>query len=181
MATLDDTLSSIVRIVLGDSADVMEENGPVGWVEDDVNVTWQVLGWTRQGVDERRYSEIGPAGTLQERIYGNRSMRVQFKCDTNAQTIENSADDIADRLVSGFMRSDVEEALASVDVGVPRCGIPRTIPYRDAHGDMRSVCVFEAAFPFSRRTQGGTVQRIDAVEFASEDTTPAVPPTTVTR
>ncbi len=181
---LDATLRACVRLIRNDpDFDVQTEGRADGWANDAASVRFVVLGVPRQGVDEQRFSLNGD-GTLREMVRGNRTLRLQVTCDTNAQTWETLSTPLADDLVLGFQRTDVAALLEVENLGVPVCTEPRHVPYRDAHGDWRSASVFEAVFPWSARhvvPAAVTTDRIGQVEFAGtvDPDAHAIGPTTV--
>lgn len=149
--TLDTTLLAAVALVRpGIDVKIDGKPGAVGWDIDAANVKIQRLRVPRQGVDEQRLTVSGVDGLMRERIFGNRTLVLQFTCETNSQTLASTAEELADDLVAGLSREDVTALLATEFVGSPRCSDVRVVPYRDAHGDWRSAAVFEAAFPWSR-------------------------------
>jgi hypothetical protein len=164
---LDATLIACVRLIRDDpDFDVQIDGNQDGWASDALNVRISGLGIARQGVDEVRLRASGDV--LSERIFGNRTLRLQFTVDANSQTWLASAQEAADDLAAGLSRADVATLLRAENLGVPRCSDIRIVPYRDEHGDWRSAAVFEAVFPWSRRhvpAASVTVDRIGAVEF----------------
>lgn len=164
MATPEEDFATIVNLIAPDVAtqDVQGDEQSSGWISDDMAVTFQIVGFLRKGVDERRTTPEGDS--LRERIYGFRTMRVQFTCDGNRQTLGLTAPEVADALIAGFNRTDVEEILAGQNLGVPRCTDVRQTDYQDPHGDARSAATFEAQFPASRRVAGGLIVPIKSVE-----------------
>lgn len=159
-----------VRVIMADpAADVRWYDRTSTWVNDEAHVEITPLGVPRYGVDEQRLKASDPpATTLQETVYGNRSLRLQFVINTNDQDLEDSAVDLADVLIAGFSRYDVSLLLEAEHVGIPRCGPVRSIPAPDAHGDIRSIAVFEAVFPWSRVHTGSVVPTIGSVEWSGE-------------
>lgn len=163
--SLESDLDAIVKLIRSDvTIGTKSDDGIDAWKNDEQEVTYALLGYRRQGVDERRTALEGE--DIRERIYGNRTLRIQFTVNTNKQTFENTALEIADDLIAGFNRTDVEDVLAAHELGVPVCTDPREITLVDAHKDGRSVAVFEAAFPASRRTGGPLITRIKRVVSA---------------
>lgn len=175
---LDDTLIACVRLIRDDpDYDVKIDGRPdaVGWATDSGNVRISGLGIQRQGEDEQRLRASGDV--LTETIFGNRTLRLQFTVDTNSQTWADTAQEAADDLRAGLCRQDVIALLNVENLGVPRCGDVRIVPYRDDHGDWRSAAVFEAVFPWSRRhtpPAGVTIDRIGAVEYTGSPITGGV-------
>ena len=161
--SLESDLSDIVHLINPaiPAIDTQPDDGTSAWVNDEVSVTVQLLSAPRQGHDERRLARAG--NQVRERVYGNRSLRVQFTVNTNKQTFAQTALEVADDLTAGLSRSDVSDILEARDLGVPVCSPVRQVNAPDAHGDVRSIAVFEAVFPSSRRHTGALVDRIDAV------------------
>lgn len=158
--TLEETITAAIRLILPDvqTTGIATDDGASEWLDDTASVTFTKIGYLRQGVDERRYTVEGDS--LRERVYGNRTLRVQFTCETDRQTLELTADELADTLIAGFERTDVEELFAALDLGIPACLPVRQVNYPNAHGDIRSAAVFEAQFPASRRHTGGLIAPI---------------------
>lgn len=165
--TLQETIIACVRLILGDpSFDVRWYDKRSAWVSDTGHVEIVQLTTPRFGVDEQRLEPIGQDGaTLQETIYGNRQLRLQFTCNTNDQDLDESGPELAESLVAGFSRHDVEELLAAVHVGVPRSQGTRVVNAPDAHGDERSIGVVELWFPWSRSQEGGKIKSIATVHY----------------
>lgn len=130
-------------------------------------VTLRVASITRLGIDERRASQA-TATNLRERIYGNRTLRIQMIVDTNDQDLLDSAQEQADLILAGFMRSDVETLLMRSDLGVPVAGPVLVTNAPDAHGDERSIAIVDLVFPWSRCLTGGLVPLLDAVEIGTQ-------------
>jgi hypothetical protein len=162
--SLESDIAEIVHLIRSDVqiVDVQGDEQSSGWISDDMGVTFQIVGFLRRGVDERRAAVEGDS--LRERIYGFRTMRVQFTCDGNRQTLGLTAPEVADALIAGFNRTDIEEILAGQNLGVPWCTAVRQTDYQNIHGDARSAATFEAQFPASRRVAGGLVVPIKSIE-----------------
>lgn len=163
---LDDTLIAVVRLIRDDpDFDVKIDGKPnaIGWISDSAHVTIARQRVPRQGVDEPRYTVSGVDGLMRERIRGNRTLVLQFTCETNSQTLADTAEELADDLTAGLAREDVLALLAVEQVGSPRCTDVRVVPYRDAHGDWRSAAVFEATFPWRRLHVPATDATLDRI------------------
>lgn len=164
---LDETLIAAVRLIRP-AIDCKIDGKPgdsIGWIADSEHVTIQRQRLARQGVDEQRLT-IDGQGDMHETIRGNRTLVLQFTCETNSQTLDDTAEELADDLVAGLSREDVTALLWTELVGSPRCGDVRVVPYRDAHGDWRSAAIFEAVFPWKRDhvpASSVTVDRIGRV------------------
>jgi hypothetical protein len=162
-------LIASVRLILADpAADVRWYDRTSEWVNDTAHIEIVPLSVPRYGVDEQRLASIDASTSVQETIYGNRSLRLQFTVNRNDQDLADSAVDLADVLVAGFARYDVSLLLEAEHVGIPRCGPVRAISAPDAHGDIRSIAVFEAVFPWSRVHTGGIIPTIGSVEWSGE-------------
>ena len=176
--TVQETLIACVRTIIGSGADVRLYDKQSMWVDDTAHVEITILSMPRIGVDERRVTAEGDS--LRERIYGNRSLRVQMLCNTNDQDLAQSGQELADSIVAGFMRTDVEEALALVDLGVPRSLPVRTSNARDDHGDTRSIGIVELWFPWSRSQTGGLIGTIGQVDYTGTIDNLTPPDATIT-
>lgn len=179
---LDATILACVALARP-GLDAQIDGTPAGgsWTDDAASVRISRLSSARQGEDERRRGFSG--ADMIERVFGNRTLRLQFSCEANSQTWEDTAEDLAEDLRTGLVRSDVEILLAAENLGVPRCTDVRSISYRDAHGDWRSAAVFEAGFPWSRvhtPAAGTTQDRIGSVEFTGTTDAGTIGPETVT-
>lgn len=186
---LDSTLAAVVRLIRDDPAfDVRidgkgESGSSIGWATDSGHVRISRLAIARQGQDEQRLAAGGVGGlVLRERVFGNRTLRLQFACETNAQTWASTAEEMADDLRAGLIRQDVADLLWTERLGQPRCTDVRSVPYRDAHGDWRSAAIFEAVFPWSRlhaAPEDTTTDRIASVEYTGDADGHALGPETV--
>ena len=169
--TAQEAIIASARLIIGDpAADVRWYDRRSTWVNDRAHVEIIPLSVPRFGVDEQRLAQIpnSPTSEARETIYGNRSLRLQFTVNTSNQNLAASAVERADDLIAGFSRYDVSLLLEAEHVGIPRCGPVRAISAPDAHGDVRSIAVFEAAFPWSRAHTGGTIPTIGSVEWSGE-------------
>lgn len=173
--TVQEIVIECVRIILDNpSADVRWYDRTNEWVEDSAHVEITVLSIPRVGVDEKRTSPEG-ATNVRERIYGNRTLKLQIVCNTSDQDLLDSGQELADQIGTGFNRSDVSDLLASVDLGVPRSTPVRAINAPDAHGDQRSIGAIELWFPWSRSQRGGLLGTIGTIAYTGDvDETPIV-------
>ncbi len=148
-----ETLIACIRLILDDpEADVYVGDGPSAYRNEALSIQIRRLSSARVGVDERRYSVDPDDGTLRERIYGNRLLRIQVDVDTPRQSaFEETAEEVADDLIAGFSRTDIAALLNAIDLGTPRAQPTRVNNLEDEHRDVRSIATFELWFPASRR------------------------------
>lgn len=143
MTPLETALVYTIRLALGPSADVRWEDASSTWADDTLSVRLQYVSRTRIGRDERRYRPPAVGLGLLEVIRGNRVSRVQVTINANAHGV---AVDVADALTAHMHASVVEAAFAAINVSAPRPEAVRQINAQDAHGDVRSIAVFEILF-----------------------------------
>lgn len=173
-------LVAAVRLAM-DAADY-----DVGWADRESRwrsaagcVRLSPLSFTRRGRDERRYSDEGDFD-LQERIYGVRRLTVQFLVEAQDQDLADSAAAIAERIVAGLRRSDVEDLLVVAGIGVATIGETRQINAPDEHDRVRSIWAFDVAFNAHTSIEGPVIPAVLAVEYAGDITNgPDIPATEI--
>lgn len=177
--TAQEAVIQCVRLILNDpSADVRWYDRASTWVNDSAHIEITVLSIPRVGVDEPRH--VAEGLNLRETIYGNRTLKLQLVCNTNDGDFLDSGPELADRIVAGFMRSDVEAVLQGAHLGVPRSVPVRTINAPDAHGDIRAIGAVELWFPWSRADRAGLLNTIGTIAYTGTVDDVAQAPVTVT-
>jgi len=169
--SVQSTIIACVRLILDDPTyDVHWVDLTSKWVSDASHVELQVVSIPKIGVDERRTTPEGsPEGHyVRERIYGNRSLRVQITCNTSNQNLEESGQELAETICAGFARSDVEALLSAASLGIPAPQGVRVANSRSSHGDIRSIAIAELWFPWSRSQTGGLIGTIGEIVFESD-------------
>ncbi len=156
-----------VRLIMDDpDYDAIWLKRTTGWRTESGKVAINVLSVSRIGVDETRHADEG-SDDVRERTYGNRTLRVQFTCESDDQSPESSGMEIAEVLGAGFMRSDVLALLEADDVGNPRPQTPIDVSY-ESDDTERSAAVIEIWFNASRIGAGPLVPIILAAEVSGE-------------
>lgn len=110
----------------------------------DAEVKLDVVSFEGIGVDEPRRTILDEG--IQDRMYGVRTLRIQFTCEVQHQTLGASAMFLADQVMSGLRSTPARAALMSANVAPALTSVARAIPYTDDHGRRRSVVVFDILF-----------------------------------
>lgn len=163
--SLDAALIAATRAALNaPTFDARIEMRADAWRSDAQSILIRWAGFERLGHDEKR---LVPTGlNVRETIEGARVLRIAFICDSHRQDFEESAEDLADRLMAGFQFSTVEEILDTVNLARPVFGAVLNTSAPGRYDDARSLVIVNARFNYSRTVQGplhGTIGASTAV------------------
>jgi hypothetical protein len=164
VTAFETALIAAVRLAVADpTADVYWRDGSSAW-RAPVSYALSHVSVSARGKDVRTLGTV-TAGSAPETIRGNRVRLVQVTIDAPTQ---DAAIELADILKAGIRASECEALFNAENVSAARPRDVRSIPYKDAHGDVRSAAVLEIAFNLTRSVTVGTVPIVAQIEVTGE-------------
>lgn len=157
-ALIRSTLQTVVSTALG--------GAPVRWAGVGATSGWasaasaelMLRSLTISGRDEDRWTYNGD-GTITRYVFGNRTLNVQIKVETNAQTLEDSAHAQAEAVVLALYGGCADLSAANLGLGTVRT--VRSADYCDCDGRQISAVILEAAFNTTSYQLCETIDRIE--------------------
>lgn len=141
----------------------------------DLHIRLSVLGGIRQvGRDERRTTYDAGTDTNVERIYGNRSVPISIRVESQDQDLASAAYATAEVIRAALQRSDVQETLqADASLGVSRMEPIRLEDYSDEDDRLRSVALLDVTFLAYVSQTGADVGYIQTINATGTYNDPA--------
>lgn len=161
--TFADQIPLAVKLITADDTYDVEWRDAMSEFRKPEHVNLTIVSDLRRGWDEVRIKpKDGDPTAVVESISGNRSLTIQFFCESDEQPI--GAQTLAEDLQIGLARQDVRELLSLANLGACSLGPCMNASYTDDDGDRIAAVMFEATFPRTVTRTGATISRVDTVE-----------------